>query len=238
MPLQNSRIPSPPCGGRCRLATEGGVRRATSQHRISPLVPKPAPPLPSASPPARGGERGQGFGSSRRKRLMHNLSTGPASERGPVPSPASARRPCLSLVSGQQELIRAARARPKRVPARGRGRETQLCISLRKGGERGQGFGSSRRKGGEGEFSMVSSEAGADSRLGIDVLQWELTEAEGGRAPHQPCCVTLVRCLTPHPNRLGAQPGVDQAVDGLTVLVDGLAQARLLHVASLLEDAA
>ena len=55
-----------------------------------------------------------------------------ASERGPAPSLASYRRPCLSPVSGQPGPIRAAWALPKRVPARGRGRETEFFKSLRR----------------------------------------------------------------------------------------------------------
>ena len=67
------------------------------------------------------------------KRLMHNPSTAPASERGPAPSLASYLRSCLLPLSGQPGLIRAAWAMPRRVPARGRGRETELCIILYEG---------------------------------------------------------------------------------------------------------
>ena len=67
------------------------------------------------------------------QRLMHNPSTAPASERGPAPSLASYLRSWLLLLSGQPGLIGAAWAMPRRVPARGRGRETELCIILLKG---------------------------------------------------------------------------------------------------------
>ena len=70
------------------------------------------------------------------QRLMHHLSTAPASERGAAPSLASYRRPCLLLESGQPGPNCAAWSMPKRVPARGRGRETELCIILQEGEER------------------------------------------------------------------------------------------------------
>ena len=71
--------------------------------------------------------------SSPLQRLMHNPSTAPASERGPAPSLASYLRSCLLLLSGQPGLIGAAWAMPRRVPAQGRGRETELCIILLQG---------------------------------------------------------------------------------------------------------
>ena len=87
------------------------------------------PLQPSAAPPA----RDPLFNLLPAQRRMHNLTTAPASERGPAPSLASYRRPCLSLVSGQPGPVRAAWALPKRVPARGRGRETELFKGLCKG---------------------------------------------------------------------------------------------------------
>ena len=71
--------------------------------------------------------------SSPLQRPMHNPSTAPASERGPAPSLASYLRSCLLLLSGQPGLIGAAWAMPRRVPAQGRGRETELCIILLQG---------------------------------------------------------------------------------------------------------
>ena len=66
-----------------------------------------------------------------RRRPLNYPSTAPASERGPAPSLPLCRRPCLSQVSGQPGPIRAAWALPKRDPARGRGRETELFKGLR-----------------------------------------------------------------------------------------------------------
>ena len=79
------------------------------------------------------------------QRPLHNPSTAPASERGPAPSLASYRRPCLSPVSGQPGPIRAAWAIPKRVPARRRGRETESYNTLPLRG-REESFPSSRRR--------------------------------------------------------------------------------------------
>ena len=64
-----------------------------------------------------------------RRRPLSYPSTAP--EREPAPSLASYRRPCMSPVSGRPGLIGAAWALPKRVPARGRGRETELFEGLR-----------------------------------------------------------------------------------------------------------
>jgi len=55
---------------------------------------------------------------------MQNLSTAPATERGPAPSPAPARRSSWPPASGHLEQVGAAVCGPKRVPARWRGRET------------------------------------------------------------------------------------------------------------------
>ena len=66
-----------------------------------------------------------------RRRPLNYPSTALASERGPAPSLPFCRRQCLSPVSGQPGPFRAAWALPKRVPARGRGRETELFKGLR-----------------------------------------------------------------------------------------------------------
>ena len=47
---------------------------------------------------------------------------------------ALCRRSCLSLTSGQSGAVWAAWAMPKRVPARGRGRETELSNTLSEAG--------------------------------------------------------------------------------------------------------